>query len=91
MIFLGDIACPDEKIDDFIRKEEFRARVDAYLKVLKKYMEEHPDEIVDQYKFFYDYVEEHPLHEERPVKNRDVGPGRIFLLSAILHWLTKGA
>lgn len=61
-----------EKIDDFIRKEEFRARVDAYLKVLKKYMEEHPDEIVDQYKFFYDYVEEHPLHEERPVKNRDV-------------------
>ena len=61
-----------EKIDDFIRKEEFRARVDAYLKVLKKYMEEHPDEIVDQYKFFYDYVEEHPLHEDRPVKNRDV-------------------
>lgn len=60
-----------EKISRFIENEEFKARVDAYFKVLKKYMAEHPDEEVNQYEFFYKYAEEHPFHEERPEKDYD--------------------
>lgn len=55
-----------ERINKFIEKKERNSRVEAYLKLLRKYMEEHSDEVVDQYKFFCDYSEEYPFHKEHP-------------------------
>lgn len=68
-----------EKIHDFICREEMKTRLIAYIETVSKYLDEHPDEDVDQKAFYIEYTKKHPFHDfaggedrEKPVEGHSI-------------------
>lgn len=52
-----------EKIHEFICREEMKIRLKAYIEAVSKYLDDHPDEDVDQKEFYIEYTKKHPFHD----------------------------
>ena len=62
-----------ERIDKVLSHEEMLSRVRAYVEAILKYIQEHPDEDVDQVQFEKNYRKE---HGDRTVGSKPAVPRR---------------